>query len=64
MRPPSSKTHRVRYAALAIFIEFILGVLYTWSVFRGPLAKLHGWTEAQTVAPYRYSILTFALAMI
>jgi len=64
LRPTSSKTHRVRYAALAIFIEFILGVLYTWSVFRGPLAKLHGWTEAQTVAPYRYSILTFALAMI
>jgi MFS transporter, OFA family, oxalate/formate antiporter len=59
-----SKTYRVRYAALAIFTEFILGVLYTWSVFRGPLAKLHGWTEAQTVAPYRYSILTFAIAMI
>ncbi|HTW63698.1 MAG TPA: OFA family MFS transporter [Bryobacteraceae bacterium] len=59
-----AKTHRVRYAALAIFTEFILGVLYTWSVFRGPLAQLHGWTEAQTVAPYRYSILTFAVAMI
>jgi OFA family oxalate/formate antiporter-like MFS transporter len=61
---PLTKTHRVRYAALAIFTEFILGVLYTWSVFRGPLAKLHGWSEAQTVAPYRYSILTFAIAMI
>ncbi len=58
------RSHRVRYAALAIFTEFILGVLYTWSVFRGPLAKLHGWSEAQTVAPYRYSILTFAIAMI
>lgn len=59
-----SNTHRIRYAALAIFIEFILGVLYTWSVFRGPLAALHGWSEAQTVAPYRYSILTFAVGMV
>lgn len=60
----SERTHRVRYAALAIFTEFALGVSYTWSVFRGPLGKLHGWSETQTIAPYRYSILTFAVAII
>jgi hypothetical protein len=60
----SERTHRVRYAALAVFTEFALGVSYTWSVFRGPLGKLHGWSEAQTIAPYRYSILTFAIAII
>ena len=46
---------------LAMFTQVILGVLYTWSVFRGPLAKLHGWSDAQTVAPYRYSLLALAI---
>jgi MFS transporter, OFA family, oxalate/formate antiporter len=59
-----SQASRVRYAAVAVAMEFVLGILYTWSVFRGPLAQLHGWSEAQTVAPYRYSILAFAAAMV
>jgi OFA family oxalate/formate antiporter-like MFS transporter len=42
----------------------LLGVLYSWSVFRGPLAQAHGWTQAQTIAPYRYSLLAFAAGMI
>jgi OFA family oxalate/formate antiporter-like MFS transporter len=33
-------------------------------VFRGPLAQLHGWSQSQTIAPYRYSILAFAAGMI
>ncbi|MBL8214529.1 MAG: OFA family MFS transporter [Bryobacterales bacterium] len=55
---------RSRYAAAAIFMQVLLGVIYSWSVFRGPLAQLHGWSKAQTIAPYRYSLLTFAAGMI
>src|SRR5436190_14789065 len=55
---------RWRYAATAVFMQILLGVIYSWSIFRGPLAQLHGWTKAQTIAPYRYSLLSFAAAMI
>jgi len=54
----------LRYAAAAVFMQVLLGVIYSWSIFRGPLAQLHGWTKAETIAPYRYSILTFAAGMI
>src|SRR5260370_26991238 len=55
---------RLRYAAAAVFMQVLLGVLYSWSVFRGPLAQLHGWSKSQTIAPYRYSLLAFAAGMI
>src|SRR5262245_44416692 len=55
---------RVRYAAAAVLMQVLLGVIYSWSIFRGPLAQLHGWTKAETIAPYRYSLLTFAAGMI
>ena len=55
---------RIRYAVAAVFMQILLGVLYSWSIFRGPLAQLHGWTKAQTIAPYRYSLLVFAAGMI
>src|SRR5712692_7408087 len=55
---------RSRYAVAAVFMQVLLGVLYSWSVFRGPLAQLHGWTKTQTIAPYRYSLLAFAAGMI
>ena len=45
-------------------MQILLGVIYSWSMFRGPLAQLHGWSQAQTIAPYRYSILAFAAGMI
>ena len=45
-------------------MQILLGVIYSWSVFRNPLAQLHGWTQAETIAPYRYSILAFAAGMI
>ncbi|MGH9722662.1 MAG: L-lactate MFS transporter [Bryobacteraceae bacterium] len=60
----TAATGRARYAVVAVFMQILLGVLYSWSVFRGPLAQLHGWSKAQTIAPYRYSILAFAVAMI
>ena len=57
-------TNRVVYAAAAIFMQVLLGVIYSWSVFRGPLAQLHGWNRSETITPYRYSILAFAASMI
>ena len=56
--------NRLKYAAAAVFMQVLLGVLYSWSVFRGPLARLHGWSQAETIAPYRYSLLAFAAGMI
>ena len=55
---------RLRYAGAAIFMQILLGVIYSWSVFRGPLAALHGWSKTQTIAPYRYSLIAFAAGMI
>ena len=55
---------RWRYAATAVFMQVLLGVIYAWSIFRGPLAQLHGWSKAETIAPYRYSLLAFAAGMI
>lgn len=55
---------RARYAVAAVAMQVLLGVIYSWSVFRGPLAQLHGWTKTQTIAPYRYSLLAFAAGMI
>jgi MFS family permease len=56
--------NRSRYAVAAVVMQVLLGVLYSWSVFRGPLAQLHGWTKSQTIAPYRYSLVAFAAGMI
>lgn len=47
-----------------MFMQVALGMLYSWSVFRGPLTTMYGWTKTQTIAPYRYSLLIFALSMI
>lgn len=55
---------RVRYAIAAVAMQVTLGVIYSWSVFRTPLATLHGWSKAETIAPYRYSLLFFAFGMI
>ncbi|MBI3683631.1 MAG: OFA family MFS transporter [Acidobacteria bacterium] len=57
-------TSRMRYAAAAILMQVLLGVLYSWSIFRGPLAQAYGWSKAETIAPYRYSLLVFAAGMI
>jgi OFA family oxalate/formate antiporter-like MFS transporter len=59
-----SASGRWRYAAAAVFMQVLLGVIYSWSIFRGPLARLHGWSNAETIAPYRYSLLAFAAGMI
>ena len=55
---------RTSYAVAGVLLQVLLGVVYSWSVFRGPLAAAYGWSNAQTIAPFRYSLLVLALSMI
>jgi OFA family oxalate/formate antiporter-like MFS transporter len=45
-------------------MQVCLGIIYAWSVFRGPLEAHYGWSKTESIAPYRWSILFFTLAMI
>ncbi len=45
-------------------MQVCLGIIYAWSVFRGPLEQHYGWSKSVSIAPYRWSILFFTLAMI
>ena len=56
--------NRWRFVGAAIVMQLCLGALYSWSVIRGPLEHVWGWDKAQSIAPYRYSVAFFALAMI
>jgi MFS transporter, OFA family, oxalate/formate antiporter len=55
---------RARHALIAVWIQAINAVVYSWSVFRGPLTQLHGWSRAQTIMPYRYSLLLVTVGAI
>jgi OFA family oxalate/formate antiporter-like MFS transporter len=55
---------RAKYAVAPILMQVLLGMLYSWSVLRGPLAKAYGWTNVQTIAPYRYSMLVLVAGTI
>jgi OFA family oxalate/formate antiporter-like MFS transporter len=56
--------NRWRIASAAVLMQICLGVLYSWAVFRGPLADAYGWSKTDTIAPYRYSTLFFTIAMV
>ena len=56
--------NRWRFVGAAVVMQLCLGALYSWSVVRGPLEAVHGWDKAQSIAPYRYSVAFFAIAMI
>ncbi len=60
----SNLGNRWRFVGAALVMQLCLGVLYSWAVFRGPLEMLHGWSKATSIAPYRYSLLFFTIAMI
>lgn len=62
--PVSPVRPRWMIAAAAVVMQMCLGVLYAWSVFRPALKEQYGWTPDQTIAPYRYSLLFFTIAMI
>lgn len=56
--------NRWRFVGAALVMQLCLGVLYSWSVFRTPIEVLNGWTKAQSIVPYRFSLLFFTIAMI
>ena len=57
-------TNRWVIAAAAVFMQMCLGIIYAWAVFRLPLEQAYGWSKTESVAPYRWSIAFFTLAMI
>jgi OFA family oxalate/formate antiporter-like MFS transporter len=58
------EARRARHAIVAVFMQIVVAVTYSWTVFREPLAQYHGWSKAQTIMPYRYSLLAVALGTI
>lgn len=56
--------NRWRIVAAALVMQLCLGVLYSWAVFRGPLEELYGWSKSTSIAPFRYSLLFFTIAMV
>lgn len=56
--------NRTVIAAAAVVMQVCLGIIYAWSVFRGPLEQAYGWSKTESIAPYRWSILFFTLAMV
>lgn len=62
--PEERVPNRWIFVVAAIVMQLCLGNLYTWSIFRTPLMKLHGWTITQATMPFTISIFVFALAMV
>src|SRR5579871_4295009 len=58
-------THsRAWQAVIGVFMQMVVAIVYSWSVFRGPLAQLYGWSKTQTIMPYRYSLLMVSVGMV
>lgn len=55
---------RARHAVVAVVMQLLVSLSYSYSVFRVPLASLHGWSKAQTIAPYQYLLLMVSLGSI
>lgn len=60
----SKLPNRWTLASAAVLMQVCLGIIYAWSVFRGPLEKAYGWDKTISIAPYRWSTLFFTLAMV
>jgi OFA family oxalate/formate antiporter-like MFS transporter len=60
----ADKVNRWKFVYAALVMQLCLGVLYSWSVFRGPLEATNGWDKVVSIAPYRYSVLFFTISMI
>jgi OFA family oxalate/formate antiporter-like MFS transporter len=56
--------NRLRHAVVALLMQFLVSLTYSYSVFRVPLASLHGWSKAQTIAPYQYMLLLVSIGSI
>src|SRR5665647_495627 len=57
-------TNRWIMVIAALVMQLCLGVLYTYSVFRGPLMKEVGFTVKQAGYPYMAYLFFFAVGMI
>lgn len=57
-----SRGWNVTFAGLGI--NLALGILYTWSMFKGAIEKEFGWRGSQLNDPYALCCLVFAAAMI
>jgi OFA family oxalate/formate antiporter-like MFS transporter len=60
----AEQVNRWKFVYAALVMQLCLGVLYSWSVFRPVLEKATGWKGTQSIAPYRYSLVFFTIAMI
>ena len=60
----SAKNHGWRVTFSGLGINLALGVLYTWSLFKGAIEKEFGWQGSQLNDPYALCCLVFAFAMI
>jgi len=60
----AEKVNRWKFVYAALVMQLCLGVLYSWSVFRPVLEKANGWKGTVSIAPFRYSLLFFTVAMI
>lgn len=46
---------------LGVILLLFLGLIYGWSVFRGPLQAEFGWTDPQASMTFSISMMTFCL---
>ena len=60
--PTANRGWTVTFAGLGI--NLALGILYTWSLFKGGIEKEFGWRGSQLNDPYALCCLVFAFAMI
>lgn len=62
--PTTPRNMGWRVALAGLGINLALGVLYTWSLFKGAIEKDFGWKGDQLNDPYALCCLVFAFAMI
>jgi OFA family oxalate/formate antiporter-like MFS transporter len=60
--PITNRGWTVTFSGLGI--NLALGILYTWSMFKGAIEKEFGWKGGQLNDPYALSCLVFAFTMI
>ena len=59
-----TENHGWRVAFAGTGINLALGVLYTWSLFKGAIEQQFGWKGSQLNDPYALCCVVFALTMI
>ena len=64
MTSPTQFNKGWRVALAGLGINLALGVLYTWSMFKGAIEKDFGWKGSQLNDPYALCCLVFAFSMI